>query len=56
MPCWEHYALGSDLNLIILFIWIISANKKSFYSRNFEEADEEIRTLDILLGKEMLYH
>jgi len=23
---------------------------------DFEEADEEIRTLDILLGKEMLYH
>ena len=30
--------------------------KNTCHSRNSKEADEEIRTLDILLGKEMLYH
>ena len=30
--------------------------KKPCQRLGFERADEEIRTLDILLGKEMLYH
>ena len=30
--------------------------KKPCQRHGFERADEEIRTLDILLGKEMLYH
>ena len=30
--------------------------KKPIQRQGFERADEEIRTLDILLGKEMLYH
>tara|TARA_Y100001978_G_scaffold11259_1_gene9098 strand:+ start:427 stop:588 length:162 start_codon:yes stop_codon:yes gene_type:complete len=32
------------------------ALKKASQREGFERADEEIRTLDILLGKEMLYH
>ena len=31
-------------------------DKQTCHRKGFERADEEIRTLDILLGKEMLYH
>tara|TARA_Y100001970_G_scaffold285458_1_gene405293 strand:+ start:503 stop:643 length:141 start_codon:yes stop_codon:yes gene_type:complete len=35
---------------------ILPPEGKDISSKGVKRADEEIRTLDILLGKEMLYH
>ena len=36
--------------------WTKGQNQSNYLFEHYLEADEEIRTLDPLLGKEMLYH